>query len=227
MSPVPTSMTTSNARAFASRFAACLGMVLLAGCSILGPKPKDAATIYAPDPRVQADPGWPTVRWQLALGRPQAARNIDSQRIFVRPTANELQVYKGAQWAKPPGDMLEDALLRALEDSGRIPAVGRQGSGIGADYRLLLDLRRFESDYTSNAGGGAPAATIEVSAKLLHVKSQQVVAARTFLQAQPAAGTAVPEVVAAFEQALAIISRDLAGWTLATGSGYDATARSK
>lgn len=224
MSPVPTSMTTSNARATAHRFAACLGIVLLAGCSILGTKPKDAATVYAPDPRVQAEPGWPTVRWQLALGRPHGARNIDSLRIAVRPSPNELQVYKSAQWARPPGEMLEDALLRALEDSGRIPAVGRQGSGIGTDYRLLLDLRRFESDYT---GSATPAATIEVSAKLLHVKSQQVVAARTFLQAQPAAGTAVPDVVAAFEQALATIARDLAGWTLTTGNGYERTAPSR
>ena len=224
MNPVPTSMTTSNARATASRFIACLGMLLLAGCSILGPKPKAAATIYAPDPRVQAEASWPTVRWQVALGRPQGSRNIDSQRIAVRPTPNELQVYKGAQWAKPPGEMLEDALLRALEDSGRIPAVGRQGSGIGADYRLLLDLRRFESDYAGNA---TPAATIEVSAKLLHVKSQQVVASRTFLQAQPAAGTAVPEVVDAFEQALATISRELAGWTLMTGNSYEPVARAK
>jgi cholesterol transport system auxiliary component len=228
MSPVPTSMTTSNARAITSCFATCLGMLLLAGCSILGTKPKDAATIYAPDPRVQAPADWPAVRWQLAVNRSQAARSIDSLRIAVRPTPNELQVYKGAQWAKPPGDMLEDALLRALEDSGRIPAVGRQGSGIGADYRLLLDLRRFESDYTGNhAGNATPAATIEVSAKLLHVKSQQVVASRTFLQAQPAAGTAVPEVVAAFEQALANISRDLAGWTLTTGNEYEPMARAK
>lgn len=224
MNPVPTSMTTSNARATASHFAVCIGMLLLAGCSILGPKPKDAATVYAPDPRVQAEASWPTVRWQLTLGRAQSSRNIDSQRIAVRPTPNELQVYKGAQWAKPPGEMLEDALLRALEDSGRIPAVGRQGSGIGADYRLLLDLRRFESDYAGNA---TPAATIEVSAKLLHVKSQQVVASRTFLQAQPAAGTAVPEVIAAFEQALATISRDLAGWTLTTGHSYEPVARAK
>lgn len=216
MSPVPTSMTTSKARATVSFFAACLGVLLLAGCSILDPKPREAATVYAPDPHVQAEPDWPTVSWQLAIDRPQAARG--TVRIAVRPTPNELQVYKGAQWAKPPADMLEDALLRALEDSGRIPAVGRQGSGIGADYRLLLDLRRFEADYAGNA---SPAATIEVSAKLLHVKSQQVVAARTFLQAQPAAGTALPEVVAAFEQSLANAARDLAGWALASGNAHE------
>jgi cholesterol transport system auxiliary component len=156
-------------------------VLILAGCSILGGKPKDPTTVYAPDPRVQADPSWPTVQWQLALTTPTAARIYDSARIAVRPSPAELEVYKGANWAKRPGDMLEDAVLRALEDSGRMPAVARQGSGIAGDYKLVLDLRRFEADY---AGQAVPAATIEVSAKLLHALDQQVVLSRTFLQAQ-------------------------------------------
>ena len=44
-----------------------------------------------------------------------------------------------------------------------------------------------------------------------------MVASHTFLEAAPAAGTAVPEVVAAFEQTLAAISADLVGWTLSNG----------
>ena len=56
-------------------------------------------------------------------------------------------------------------------------------------------------------GAAVPAATIEVTAKLLHVKDQKLAGSRTFLQAQPGATTAVPDVVAAFEQALAAISR--------------------
>lgn len=218
MNTVPTMPKT---RLRATRLAACIGLCLLAGCSILDPKPKDAATIYAPDPRVQAEASWPSVRWQLALARPHAARMIDSQRILVRPATNELQVYKGAVWAKPPGDMLEDALLRALEDSGRIPEVTRQGTGAGIDYRLVFDLRRFESDYSA---GGMPAATIEVTAKLMHVRDEQIVATHTFLQAQPAATTAVPDVVAAFEQSLAAVSRDLAGWVLAAGEAHEGSA---
>ena len=116
--------------------------------------------------------------------------------------------------------MLEDTLLRALEDSGHIRAVARQGSGIGADYRLLLDLRRFEADY---AGNPVPAATIEVNAKLLHVASQQVVASRTFLEAVPAADTSVPEVVVAFESALGRVATGLAGWVLVSGETADTT----
>lgn len=191
--------------------------LLLAGCSSFLGGSKTPATIYAPVVRAQAAAEWPTVRWSLALGRSYGGRGADGLRIAVRPTPNELQVYKGAQWSRPPSDMLEEGILQTLEDSGRIATVARQGSGIGADYRLLLDVRRFESDY---AGNDVPSATIEVTAKLLHVKTQQLAGSRTFLQTQPAASSAVPDVVAAFEQALTATSREIAGWTLITGEQH-------
>ncbi|KRD77410.1 ABC-type transport auxiliary lipoprotein family protein [Lysobacter sp. Root983] len=201
------------------RRAAGLSLLLsLSACSILGEKPKERSTLYAPDPRVQADAAWPNADWQLSLTPPTSARMIDSLRIAVRPSPNEMQVYKGAGWAKPPGEMLQDALLRALEDSGRIDAVARQGSGVAADYKLVLDLRRFESDYNGQA---LPSATIEVSAKLLHNSDQKIAAARTFVQSQRASTTAVPDVVAAFDGALAAITRDLGGWILTSGNAHE------
>lgn len=204
--------------AFVHRWLAMsVAVLLLAGCnSILGGS-KTPTTIYAPVVRAQPPSDWPTVQWSLALGRSYGGRGADGLRIAVRPTPNELQVYKGAQWSRPPGEMLEEGILQTLEDSGRIATVARQGSGIGADYRLLLDVRRFEADY---AAQGMPSATIEVTAKLLHVKTQQLAGSRTFLQAQPASTTAVPDVVAAFEHALTTASREIAGWTLAMGEQH-------
>ena len=212
--------TTPAHRAGAMR--ACrtaLGAALvasLAACSILGGS-HEPVTIYAPDPRIPADPSWPDAAWQLSIGRPEAARIVDSSRIAVRPSPGELQVYKGAAWAKTPSEQLQDTVLRTLEDSQKIAAVARQGSGIAADYKLEMDLRRFEADY---AGGAVPAATIEVNAKLLHSIDQDVVATRTFLQAVPAAGTDTAQVAQAFEQALAAIGHDIAGWTLASGNAH-------
>ena len=194
-------------------------LFLLSACAALGGGSNGGDAIYSPDPRVPADPAWPEVSWQLSVTSPLAARMLDSSRIVVRPSPNELQVYKDASWAKRPSEMLQDALLRALEDSGRIPAVARQGSGVSADYKLVLDLRRFESDYA--LPGAMPAATIEVNAKLLYARDQQVVAMRTFLHAQPAASTAVPDVVVAFEQALGAVSHELAGWVLDSGAGHE------
>lgn len=195
-------------------------MLVLAGCSILSDKPKSTSTIFAPEPAVKTDASWPKVDWQLVIAPPAAARIVDSLRIAVRPTPGELQVYRGAQWARPPSDMLVDTVLRALEDSGRISGVARQGTGVSADYRLFFEVRRFESDY---AGGAVPSATIEVSAKLLHVPQQKVAASRVFVQSTPAASTEVPDVARAFEQSLSKIGGEIAGWTLTSGEAYRRT----
>lgn len=199
--------------------AAGLLALALAGCSILGNGgSRDRSTIYVLDPRVATDPAWPGVDWQLSLTRASAARVIDNLRIVVRPTPNELEVYKGASWGKVPTDMVEDAILRTLEDSGKIPAVARQGSGINADYKLVLDLRRFESVYT--AADAPPTVVIELNAKLLHTRDQQVVAARTLLQQTPAASAAINDVVDTFERSLQSVTGELAGWVLASGDEH-------
>lgn len=198
--------------------------IALPACSLLGGggrNERDRATIYAPDPRVQADPAWPAAQWQLSLSPPTAARMIDGFRIAVRPTPDELQVYRGATWAKTPTDMLQDTVLRALEDSGKLPAVARQGAGFAANYKLTLDVRRFEADYAGNA---MPSATIEVTAKLIHSVDQGIVASRTFLHAEPSSSTEVANVVEAFSRALSIVGRDLSGWVLTTGDAHERTA---
>ena len=200
---------------------AAVALIALAGCSILGSEQRDPVTIYAPQPQVAVDPSWPTVAWQLSIGKPTAPRVVDSPRIAVRPAPGELQVYKGVSWSQPSTDLVEATVLRALEDSGRIPAVARDGSGIRADYKLLMDLRRFESDY---AGAAIPSATIELTAKLLHTSDQRIVASRTFLQVQPSSGTEVAQVTHAFDQALGMLGAEVVGWVLVTG---EADARSK
>ncbi len=195
---------------------ALLLVLLLSGCSILGSK--TPPTIFAPDPHVIADPSWPTAKWQLALAHPDAARMVDTLRIAVRPTPGELEVYQDASWAKTPSEQIESTVLRTLEDSGKIAAVARQGSGIAADYTLLTEVRRFEADYAGNA---VPAATIEVTAKLLHASDQDIVASQTFLQVVPASGTSTAAVAQAFGTALGAISHDVAGWTLTTGNARE------
>ena len=191
-----------------------LSMVALGGCSLLSGSSRDPVTIYSPDVRVTPDPGWPQVAWQLTIVKPNASRLVDSPRINVRPVPGELQVYHGASWAQPATDMVESAVVRAFEDSQRIGGVGRSSDGIRADYRLVLDLRRFESDY---AGQPLPSATVELNAKLLHSSDQHVVGSRTFLVATPASATDVGSVAAAFEVSLRQATHDLVGWTLLTG----------
>ncbi|MBJ6978570.1 MULTISPECIES: ABC-type transport auxiliary lipoprotein family protein [unclassified Luteimonas] len=200
-----------------ARLAVLAAPLLLGACSLLGGGEREAGTIYAPAPQIQADAAWPRVDWQLAVNTPTAARTVDTFRIAVRPVPGELQVYAGASWARAPSDMVEDVILRTLEDSGRVPGVARRGSGIAPDYRLLLDLRRFEADY---AGTGSPVATIELHAKLLHTREQGIAASQTFTITEPAAATDVGSVAEAYTRALGVLGRDVAAWTLDAGEQH-------
>jgi cholesterol transport system auxiliary component len=190
-----------------------LATLLLAGCSLVGGE-KEPVAIYAPVPAVAADPAWPAVDWQLEIAKPHASGMIESRRIAVRPMPGELQVYKGAMWAAEPAEQLRDAVLRTLEESGRIGAVARQESGIAADYRLELDVRRYEADY---AGAAVPAALVEVRARLVREIGREVVAEKTFRATSPSRGTDTARVAEAFRTALATIAHDIAGWTLESG----------
>jgi len=209
---------TAQATRMHLRFAAlALIATSFAGCGLV-PK-KEPLSLYAPEARVQVDPTWPSVAWQLQIPRPHASELLDSPRIVVRPSDGELQVYHGAIWAEPAPDIVQDAVLHAFEDSGRIRGVARRGSGVAGDYELLLDIRRFQSDY---AGGSVPNAEVEIVAKLIANRTNTVVATRTVRQSVPAGGTAVGEVSRAFGTALSATVQEIVGWTLAQGQQYDA-----
>lgn len=204
-------------RLFRTGGASLLLALALAGCSIVGPS-REPTTVYAPDPKVRVDPAWPRLDAQLTVVSAETPRSTDGLRIAVRPTPLELQVYKGASWAQRPSDMVEAVVVRTLQDSGGLRAVARQGSGIGADYRLVLDARRFESSYSAQP---EPSAMIEVNATLLHAADARIVAARAFRYAEPAASTHVEAVAAAFENALAQLGHDVAGWVLTQGAAHE------
>ncbi len=189
-----------------------LATALMAGCGIL-PK-HETLTLYRPEPTITTDAGWPQVRWQLQIVLPYADDMHDSARILVRPQAGELQVYKGAAWTQPAPDLVLDTLMRAFADSGRLAGVARRGEGVSAQYELLLDLRRFESEYNE---GATPSARIELGARLVHNADNRVVASRVFDATTPADGTAVVAINRAFKQGLSETTMQLIGWTLSEG----------
>ncbi len=224
MSRLSARMLSVRTRSTLRIAALAIATAALAGCGIL-PK-QETLALYDPTPQRgaaqgAANPAGPQVDWQLQIGRPYADTMHDSARILVRPEPGELQVYKGAAWAQPAPDIVQDTLLRAFTDSGRLPGVARRGDGVSARYQLLLDLRRFESDYE---GGAAPSARIELGARLVQNAENRVVASRVFEIATPADGTDVAQINRAFQRGLGEATTQLIDWTLAEGQ-RDAEAR--
>lgn len=192
----------------------------LAGCaSLLGGGDRAPTSIYSPQVQVATDPQWPSVPASIVVSKPSAARVLDSSRIAVRPTPDELQVYQGAAWAQSATDMLQDAVVRTLEDSGKTTGTGTTDSGIRATYKLAMDVRRFEADY---AGSATPSAVLVVNAKLVRNADQGVVASRTFEVTQPASGTDTAQVVQAFDQGLSQLTTRIVGWTLTNAQAQPA-----
>lgn len=192
--------------------AAAVAFAMLAGCGIL-PK-HETVSLYRPEPTMTADAAWPQTNWQLQITRPYADTAHDSARILVRAQPGELQVYKGAAWTQPAPDLVLDTLLRAFGDSGRLAGVSRRGEGVSARYELLLDLRRFESDYGDST---TPNAHITLGARLVSNADNRVVASHVFDIATPAEGTGIAQVNRAFERGLGDLATGLIGWTLSEG----------
>lgn len=189
----------------------------LAGCSVL-PK-REPTQVYVPAASpVAVGADWPAVRWSLLVAKPGASQQLDTERIAVRPGPGAVQVYQASSWADPATELVQTALVRGFEDSGKILAVARPGSGVHGDYSLQSELRSFTSVYE----GGQPQAVVEVYARLVHAADGSVVAAQLFREAEPAAGTEVPQVVEAFGRALDRTRDRMIGWTLATGEAHEA-----
>jgi cholesterol transport system auxiliary component len=193
------------------RALAAMGFLLLAsGCSVL-PDHREELSIWTVDALPAAAAGAP-VAWQLAVDEPSAAEPLAGARIVLSPATGEFGVYRGARWSERAPRLLQTLVLRALEDSGRIPGVSRGNAGVRADYRLLLDLRAFHVD-----GGARGTAQVAFSARLLRWPDGAVVAARTFEAGAPVEGGGIAAVVAAFRAASAEAVPAVAEWVLAEG----------
>lgn len=206
-------MTRNVLRPFA-RAALVAGFALSAGACLSTGGDANVA-VYSPPLQVAPHADWPTVTWPLVVLRPLASDALDSERVAVRPLSDVMQVYKGALWTDPAPDLLQTALVRAFEDSGKIIAIGREQSGARGAFALQIDMRQFEAVYTD--AGRPPSVVVNLQARLFERPSNRVLAAKPFRVSVPASSAKIPDVIAAFDGATTQALSDIVGWTLATG----------
>ncbi|MGA8277860.1 MAG: ABC-type transport auxiliary lipoprotein family protein [Rhodanobacteraceae bacterium] len=185
----------------------------LAACSTLGARHESYA-VYAlrpaPGTRSDAKP----VAWQLLVQNPIASDALNTDRIAVMPSAGVFQVYPNARWGDPAPKLVQNLLIQAFEDSGRIIGVAGTDSGLHADFMLALELRSFQIEYVD----GTPHATIRLTAKLVDYGSNRVLAAHTFAADMPVAGSSAADAVSGIGKALDQLLPQVVAWTLTQGS---------
>lgn len=147
---------------------------------------------------------------QILIAEPVALKALDSEQIVIRPTPSSIQYLAKSQWSDRLPNIVQDKLVQAFENSGRVGGVGRPGDGLAIDYKIITSIRAFE--IKADAGERA---VVELSAKILNDRNGVVVSTRVFRAATPVTGSGNAAYVQSLDRAFETVVRDLVAWTLA------------
>ncbi len=193
----------------------------LAGCGAASRLLTEPAPprLYTLTPAREFAAGLPRVDWQLLVETPIANTGIDTVRIALGEAPNRLTYYAAASWVDTAPEMIQLLLVESFENSNRIVAVGREATGLRADFILKNDLRDFQAEY----GGGDPASTaplakVRMASRLVRMPRRNIVATETFDAEVRANSPAFADVIAAFDVALGVAMRRIVEWTLRQGA---------
>jgi cholesterol transport system auxiliary component len=169
-------------------------------------------TVYTPRMSSTIANTGTAVAWQIRIDAPHSSEFLDSTRIAVRRSDNTLQVFEAARWSDSVPDMLQSTLSHTFNDSGKITAVVGLDNNTASDALLLLDIRQFEAVYQNSDRNAS--AVISVQAKIQSLKTNRVIASKSFQVSIPATSKKIPDVMNAFDNSLQQISQDILSWSL-------------
>lgn len=182
---------------------------LAAGCFGGLKNEAQAPNIYRLDaPRLEAGASLPA---DLSIVVERTAPGLDGDRIAGRWPGSRLDYLAGARWAGDLTGLLQSALVAGFQDSGRLRSVQGDVGRFRATHALVVDVRRFEADYT---GGGLPVAQVEFAVAVGRLSDARVLASFTVSASEQAAENRQTSVVAGLDAAFARATREMAAQAL-------------
>jgi cholesterol transport system auxiliary component len=176
----------------------CLGLV---GCALASTRPPTTYDLVAP--RSFAGTAKPA-QWQLVVYEPTAVHALETDRLMVRPSADQVSYYKGIVWSDRLPRLVQARMIETFQNSGAVKAV----SASNGQYALATELRSFQIDVSS----GKAAAEIEIFARLINLSSGKVLATKGFSARVPATTDSPGDAVAALNQAFTEVLQDTTAW---------------
>lgn len=184
----------------------------LAACGVI-PKVNEPVNLYTLTPKTTFAGKLPGVSWQLVVETPVSASSLDTPRIALQRTPLTFEYYADSAWTDNAPSMVQTLLIESFESTGRIRAVGREAIGLRPDFILKTDLREFEAIYSGD--NPVPTVWVRMNAKLVSMPDRRIIASKTFGTEIPATGTALKDVVEAFDEALGRVLKEIVLFTLA------------
>jgi len=190
------------------RIVAIAMLSVLSGCAggLVAATPPDTYGLSAA-PEVS---GQQSRNRQILIAEPLALKALDSQQIVIRTSPSAIEYLAKSQWSDRLPKIVQDKLVQAFENSGRVGGVGRPGDGLAIDYKIITAIRAFE--IKADAGERA---VVELSAKILNDRNGVVVATKVFRSTAAVTGSGNAAYVQSLDRAFEAVVQDLVGWTLA------------
>jgi len=137
-------------------------------------------------------PGGPTI----LVGIVTTTESLEDDRIRYR-TDHEVGAYEYHRWTERPGDMVREALVRALRGSGKCRRVLEASSSGAGDYLVRGKLNEFEE-----VDNPAIQTRIRLHLELIDKKTGQTVWDRVFEHTELANGKHIEDVVQSMDRNL-------------------------
>lgn len=186
--------------------------LILAGCSdLIGPS-SAPQQLYVLAPTDGVSTAGPKVSFSLAVATAVDSQHLDSSRIALTQSDTSIDYYADSAWTDHLPVLVQNALVEAFENSGRIDAVAGDGEGFHADYILQAEIRDFQAVYS--VPDGVPTVKVRIEAKLAPSRGREIVQSLNAVHQVTAAANSVPDVVRAFDQALGQVFAEIINWTL-------------
>jgi cholesterol transport system auxiliary component len=166
--------------------------------------------IYRIDaPTIEAGASLPA---DLSIVVERAAPGLDGDGIAGRWPGGRIDYIANARWAGELPRLLQDALVEAFQDSGRLRSVQDDVGRFRTTHTLVVEVRRFEADYTA---GPVPVAQVALAVTLGRNSDRQVLVTFTSEASQAATENRQATLVAALDAAFARAAAEIAQRTFA------------
>ena len=171
-----------------------------------GPKPPPPQFVDLVAPAAFAPP--PPLTVQVAVADVSAPTSLQTQRIAHRNGPDAPFVLGEAQWTDEAPKLIQIKLVEAFENAQLGAWVVRATDTGAPDFRLSVDLRRFEIDL------GSRQAVVELFVRLVG-KDGRVAKAENFRSEAPCESADGPQAAAALSMAFEQTARAIVEWTAA------------
>jgi cholesterol transport system auxiliary component len=151
-------------------------------------------------PNTPATPATPPAG-SILVQRPEPGPGLESWNIALLRSDRRFDFYAASHWAAPAPDVVESAIVHALRAGGGFASVLDDSSPFAPRYDLRCALRRFEADYTSAPGGGAPTVFVTLDCTVGRHRDRELLGSFVVEGSAAASEDRLNAVVAAFEAA--------------------------